>query len=152
MKTKFLLLPLLALAGFVAAPAIADTPAPREIAITASDAMQFNVKEITAAPGEKLRLTLSNVGKLPKTAMGHNWVLLKPMTPDAFNKLAMSCANNAPGFLPKNPANVLAHTKMLGGGETDTIEFTAPTAPDSYPFFCSFPGHFGMMKGKLIVK
>lgn len=152
MKTKLLLLSLLALSGFVTLPVMADAPATREIAITANDSMQFNVKEITAAPGEKLRLTLSNIGKIPKTAMGHNWVLLKPMTPDAFNKLAMSCASNAPEFLPKNKISVLAHTKMLGGGETDTIEFTAPAAPGKYPFFCSFPGHFGMMKGNLIVQ
>lgn len=152
MKTKLLLLSLLALSGFVALPATAQTPAPREITITANDSMQFNVKELAAKPGEKIKLTLSNVGKLPKTAMGHNWVLLKPMGPDAFNTLAMSCAGNAPEFLPKNKTAVLAHTKILGGGESDTIEFTAPTAPGKYPFFCSFPGHFGMMKGNLIVQ
>jgi azurin len=152
MKTKLLLLSLLALSGFVTIPAMADTPAAREITITANDSMQFSVKEITAAPGEKLRFTLNNIGKIPKTAMGHNWVLLKPMTPDAFNTLAMSCAGNAPEFLPKNKAAVLAHTKILGGGESDTIEFTAPATPGKYPFFCSFPGHFGMMKGNLIVQ
>lgn len=152
MKNKFLLLSLLAFSGFATLPAMADTPASREITITASDSMQFNVKEIAAAPGEKIRLTLSNIGKIPKTAMGHNWVLLTPMNFDAFNKLAMSCANNAPEFLPKNRAAVLAHTKILGGGESDTIEFTVPATPGSYPFFCSFPGHFGMMKGNLIVK
>lgn len=151
MKTK-LLACLLALSGLSALPAMADSPAPREIAITANDSMQFNVKEITAAPGEKLRLTLSNIGKIPKSAMGHNWVLLKPMSPDAFNTFAMSCAGNAPEFLPANSNKILAHTKLLGGGESDTIEFTAPAAPGNYPFFCSFPGHFGMMKGNLIVK
>jgi azurin len=152
MKIKLLFFSLLALSGFVTGPVMAQPAAPREIAVTASDAMQYNVKEITAAPGEKLRLTLSNIGKLPKTAMGHNWVLLTPMSSDAFNKLAIACANNKPDFLPKNRATVLAHTKLLGGGETDTIEFTAPTAPGKYPFFCSFPGHYGMMKGNLIVQ
>ncbi len=152
MKTKVLLFSLLALSGFVLPSAKADVVAPREIAVTANDAMQFNVKEITAAPGEKLRLTLSNIGKLPKTAMGHNWVLLTPMPVDAFNKLAIASANNAPDFLPKNRATVLAHTKILGGGESDTIEFAAPAKPGKYPFFCSFPGHYSMMKGNLIVK
>jgi len=152
MKTKLLFLSLLALSGFVSLPAMAAPAAPREIAVTASDSMVFNVKEIAATPGEKLRLTLSNIGKLPKASMGHNWVLLTPMSADAFNKLAMASAKNGPEFLPKNRATVIAHTKLLGGGETDTIEFTAPTAPGKYPFFCSFPGHSGMMKGNLIVK
>ena len=152
MKTKLLLFSLLALSGLITLPATAAADAPREIVITANDAMQFNVKEIAATPGEKLRLTLNNIGKLPKSSMGHNWVLLTPMNADAFNKLATAGARNAPEFLPKNRATVLAHTKLLGGGETDTIEFTAPTAPGKYPFYCSFPGHFGMMRGNLIVK
>lgn len=152
MKTKSLLFSLLTLTGFAVHPGVAEPVALREVAVTANDSMQFNVKEITAAPGEKVRLTLSNIGKLPKNAMGHNWVLLKPMTPDAFNKLAMSGASNPPDYLPKNKTSVIAHTKMLGGGEADTIEFTAPAVPGSYPFYCSFPGHFGMMKGHLIVK
>ena len=48
-------------------------------------------------------------------------------------------------------AQIVAHTKMLGGGESDVITFTAPAAGE-YEFLCSFPGHFAMMKGKFIVK
>jgi azurin len=59
---------------------------------------------------------------------------------------------NAPEYLPKDQSAILAHTKIVGGGESDTVTFTAPDKPGTYPFFCSFPGHFSMMKGKLIVK
>ena len=46
---------------------------------------------------------------------------------------------------------MIAHTDMVGGGESSTITFTAPAAGE-YPYICSFPGHFGLMTGKLIVK
>ena len=45
----------------------------------------------------------------------------------------------------------IAHTKMLGGGESDTIEFDAP-APGTYTFMCTFPGHYALMQGKFIVE
>ena len=44
----------------------------------------------------------------------------------------------------------IAYTKMIGGGESDTITFTAPKT-GSYTYICTFPGHYGLMKGVLIV-
>jgi azurin len=41
--------------------------------------------------------------------------------------------------------------KLTGGGETNTLTFTAGE-PGDYPFFCSSPGHFDKMQGKIIVK
>lgn len=149
---SFLSVSLFALAGVFALATQASAAAPREVTITSNDAMQFNLKEIAAKPGETIRLTLKHVGKLPKTAMGHNWVLVKPMTPAEFNAFAMSCVTKAPVYLPDDRSAVLAHTKIIGGGESDTIEFTVPSAPGDYPFLCTFPGHYAMMKGVLKVK
>lgn len=150
MKIKLVLFSLLVLSGGVALKAAAV--AAREIVITSNDSMQFNVREITAKPGETLRVKFSNLGKFHKQAMGHNWVLLQPMTEAAFNAFAMECAAKAPDYLPADRSAVLVHTKMLGGGESDLIEVTAPAKPGSYPFLCTFPGHFAMMRGKFIVK
>jgi azurin len=47
---------------------------------------------------------------------------------------------------------VIAHTKLVGGGESDTITFTAPKEPGAYPYICSFPGHFALMQGVFTVK
>ena len=138
--------------GSALIPALRAADAAREIAITANDAMQFNLKEITATPGEKLSVKLSHIGKLPKAAMGHNWVLFSATSDADVQKIAMECMKNAPEYLPKDRSVVLAHTKLLGGGESDVITFTAPDKPGAYPYICTFPGHFSMMKGKLIVK
>lgn len=124
----------------------------RVIEVTGSDAMKFNVSEITAKPGEALGVKLTNIGSLPKAAMSHNWVLLKPMTDAEIAKFATAAMSKAPEYLPEDKSGILAHTKMLGAKETDTIEFKAPTEPGEYPFVCTFPGHYALMKGKLIVK
>ena len=47
----------------------------RPIEITADDTMKFSLTEIPAKPGEKLSLTLVNLGTTPKFSMGHNWLL-----------------------------------------------------------------------------
>jgi azurin len=47
---------------------------------------------------------------------------------------------------------VIAHTKVVGGGESTSVKFPVSklTKGGDYTFFCSFPGHYGLMKGKLI--
>jgi azurin len=50
-------------------------------------------------------------------------------------------------------ADVIASTELAGPGETVEVSFKAPTAAGSYPFMCTFPGHFTAgMKGNLVVK
>lgn len=159
-----LLLPLVAVAALsltgcgkseapAAATAAAQAPAAdgvKTVSITADDTMKFNVTEIRAVAGEKVRVTFKNVGRMPKQAMGHNWVLLVPMTDSEVLALAQTAAARAPEHQPADASKVVAHTKLLGPNESDTVEFTAP-APGEYPFVCTFPGHAALMKGKLIV-
>lgn len=120
--------------------------------ITGNDQMQYNKKELTAVTGQEVTIKLEHVGKLPKAAMGHNVVILDPGT--AIAPFAMKCAPNADnGYLPKDEETkdkMIAHTEMIGGGETTSVTFTAPE-PGEYPFLCTFPGHFGLMQGKFIV-
>jgi azurin len=144
--------------GKSTAPAAGAAPAAapaadgvRTVAITADDAMKFSVTEIRAQPGEKLRVSLKNVGRMPKQAMGHNWVLLVPLPDNEVLALAQGAAARAPDYIPADAAKILAHTRLLGPNESDTIEFAAPAAPGEYPFVCTFPGHAALMRGKLIV-
>jgi azurin len=125
----------------------------RTIAITGGDDMKFNVTEITAKPGETIKIQLKNVGTLPKMAMAHNVVVLKPTTKLVeFNQAAAMARDT--NFIPAAmKADVLASTELAGPGETVEVSFKAPTAAGSYPFMCTFPGHFTAgMKGNLVVK
>lgn len=120
-----------------------------EIVLEGNDAMQYNKKELVAYAGKKVKLTLKHVGKMPKSAMGHNFILLKKGTDLAkFATEAMKAKDN--DYIPSQD-HIIAHTKLLGGGEKTTIVFDAPEKGE-YDFLCSFPGHYAMMKGKFIVK
>ena len=121
-----------------------------EIVIESNDQMRFNLSEITVKQGQTVVLTLKHVGKLPKAAMGHNWVLLQPDTDLAsFAMKAMKARDNE--YVPAEASEVVVNTILLGGGEETTIEFEAP-APGTYSFICSFPGHYALMQGTFIVE
>ncbi len=119
--------------------------------ISGNDLMKFDKTELRAKAGQKVKITLHHSGKLAKEAMGHNVVILKSGT-DIAAFAAKAVDAKATDYIPASEsANIIAHTKLIGGGESDTIEFTAPAA-GSYPFLCSFPGHYGFMKGEFIVE
>lgn len=121
-----------------------------ELTITGNDQMQFNKKELKVKAGQTVKLTLTHVGEMDVNVMGHNWVLLKKGTDiSEFGNAAASAKDN--DYIPAGTDAVITNTKMLGGGESVTIEFEAPEA-GTYDFICSFPGHYALMKGKFIVE
>ena len=137
-----------------AAKPAASKPAagPRAITIAATDQMKFEPATIQAKPGEKLRIVLKPAGTMPKIAMSHNFVILKPGSNEA--KFAEASAMARPDFIaPALKSQVLVATALAGNGETVSAEFTAPAKPGKYTFICTFPGHFAAgMKGVLVVK
>ena len=115
-----------------------------DIQITANDQMKFSTNELHVKANEKVTLTMKNEGTQPKESMGHNFVLLKDGTDlPTFAQAAIQ----APDHIPANNPAIIAHTKLLGPGESDTIEFTVPAG--SYTYICSFPGHYLTMTGTL---
>jgi len=134
-----------------------ETPAPSDdvaaentFEITANDQLKFSVEKIEVKAGEKVRVTLKNVGTVPKEAMGHDFIVLKPGT-DVEAYAAKAAESKATDYVPASElSSIVAHTRMLGPGEEDTIEFTVPAG--EYDFICGFPGHYFSMRGKLIAK
>ncbi|HTO15293.1 MAG TPA: azurin [Edaphocola sp.] len=128
-----------------------ETPAVQEITINGDDAMKFDVTELKAKAGQTIKLTLNHTGKAPVAAMGHNVVFLKMgVNVEDFAKAAIAAKDN--DYIPKDmEGDVIAHTKTIGGGESTSIEFTAP-AEGVYDYICSFPGHHGTMHGTLTVE
>lgn len=141
-------------AGHVAATA-ADAAAARTLRIRTGvdNAMKFDVETLTAAPGETVRIVLTNATTLPKAVMGHNWVLLAAGS-DPVAYATAAAGDVASGYVPaKLKDKVLAVIPVLGPGETGEVTFQVPAAPGDYPFLCSFPGHCVIgMKGVLRVK
>ena len=126
------------------------TPSGTALALSGNDMMQFDKSELMAQAGEKITVTFRHVGQLDRRVMGHNFVLLKPGTDITGFANEAAAAGESADWIPNDGAQVIAHTKMLGGGQTDVITFEAPE-PGVYDFICSFPGHSGMMRGTLTV-
>ena len=121
-----------------------------EVKITGNDMMQFNVKVIRVKAGQEVTIVLEHTGKMAANIMGHNVVVLKQGTDIATFGSEASAAKDS-GFIPNGGKDVIAHTKIIGGGETTSVTFTAPTKGE-YDFICSFSGHAGIMQGKFIVE
>lgn len=155
-------LPLLLSAFFLAgcskkeetAPAAAPAaPAPAVVEITANDSMKFNLTRFEVTAGQEVKLILTNLGTMPKAAMGHNLVILaKGADAKAYADAAVMAA--ATEYVPAAKADqVIAHTKMLGPKQSDEITFKAPAEAGEYPFLCTFPAHYlSGMKGVMVVK
>ena len=128
---------------------------PKEVTVQADDKMRFDVTAFEVKPGQKVALTLKNVGTTPKFSMGHNLVMLDRAvnTGNVMKFLDAASTEAAHDYVPPTAKEVLAHTKLLGPNETDTITFSAPFVPGEYLYVCSFPGHYSQgTKGIMTVK
>jgi len=107
--------------------------------------------DIPAKPNQPVRIAFHNPDATP-----HNLVLVQPGSLEevglAANEMAKDpeAAKNGQ-FIPKSN-KIILHTRMLKQGETEFLRFNAPRKPGVYPYLCSFPGHWTIMKGNLIVK
>ena len=133
-----------------AAPASAADNCKAEI--TGNDLMQYDKKELAVGKDcTSVEVTLKHIGKLAKEAMGHNFVLVA--TPDATAVANDGLSAGLPAnYIKPGDKRVIAHTKVLGGGESDTVKIPASELKKGgdYTYECTFPGHVALMKGKFI--
>jgi len=128
---------------------------PKTVEVQADDKMRFDVTAFEVSPGQKISMTLKNVGTTPKLSMGHNLVVLdRSVNEQNVTKfLDAASMEAAHDYVPPTSKEVIAHTKLLGPSETDTITFNAPQIPGQYLYLCSFPGHYSQgTKGFMTVK
>jgi azurin len=122
--------------------------------IEGNDSMQYNVSSIVVpASCQDFKITLKHVGKLSATAMGHDVVIAKAADVSAVDADGIA-AGAAAGYVKPDDARVIAHTSLVGGGETTSVSFATSKLKDGgpYEFFCSFPGHSALMKGSISVQ
>jgi azurin len=88
--------------------------------------------------------------------MPHNLVIVQP---GSFQAVAESVQAQAPdkldgkgrAYVPDKDSRVLAATKLLEAGRKETLSVTAPRKEGTYEFVCTFPGHWAIMHGELVV-
>ena len=144
-------------ATVAAAPAADGKPAAMvsdcATSIEGNDAMQFNVGSITVpASCSEFTITLKHVGQLPVAAMGHNVVIAQASDREAIATDGMAAGVDG-NYVKAGDARIIAHTKLVGGGGTTSVTFPVSKIQGAgpYEFFCSFPGHWAVMKGPIQV-
>lgn len=147
LSTSLLCLGLLAASGFAHAASNCT------LSLKGDDAMKFDLKTATvSAACPSITVELVHTGKLPVAAMGHNVVISATKDVDAVARdgIKAGAANN---YITKGDTRVIAATTLVGGGQKTKVTFPGKklTAGGDYTFFCSFPGHSTLMKGKLTV-
>jgi putative heme-binding domain-containing protein len=116
--------------------------------------MLFTVDQFAVTTGQPVKLVFTN-----PDATDHNLVIVKPDTLAevgmAANDMAKDPRNANSDFLPPEKKNLILHaTPMIGPtrpSQTAVLRFKAPAEPGIYPFVCTFPGHWVVMKGEMVV-
>ena len=124
------------------------------VTVDSTDQMSFNTKEIVIDKSCKtFTVNLEHSGNLPKTVMGHNWVLSKKADMQAVSTDGLAAGLDK-NYLKDGEERVIAQTKVIGAGEKDSVTFDVSKlkAGEEYEFFCTFPGHNSMMKGAVVLK
>jgi azurin len=132
-------------------PGIDTVSVTDHIDLTGNDELKYDKTLFKVKAGQKITLSFKNVGTQPAAAMSHNVVILQQGTDvQKFGEAAVPAAATA--HIPESMKDdVIAHTKLLGPGESDEITFTLTDA-GVYDFICTFPGHFGTMHGKIVAE
>ncbi|TWU51651.1 DUF6797 domain-containing protein [Rubripirellula reticaptiva] len=122
----------------------------RKIEIVTGQNLAFATKQFRVKANEPISLRLSNPDVVP-----HNWVLVRPGTlkqvGELGNRLIADPTAVSRHYIPETDA-VLVHTDIVDPGDEQTVNFIAPAAPGNYPFLCTFPGHWMVMNGTMIVE
>ena len=143
---------LLALLGLASTPLLAAECA---VDVESTDQMTFNTQAISVSKSCKtFTINLKHTGKLARNVMGHNVVVAKSADMAGIDADGMK-AGLAADYIKAADARVIAHSKVVGGGESTSVvipvaKLSATGAPLS--FFCSFPGHSALMKGSITLK
>ena len=122
----------------------------RAIRLETASGLTFATKRFAVKSGERISLTLANPDTMP-----HNLAIAKPgslaRVGDGANRMAAQPDGGAKRYLPPGD-DVLFFTDIIAPSQSFTIHFSAPAAPGEYPYLCTFPGHWQIMNGVMVVE
>lgn len=116
--------------------------------------MRFTKETFEVKAGKPVKLVFTN-----PDATDHNLVIIKPGTSSAVgmaaNEMARDPENMKSDFIPSSEKDsIIAYTPMIGPqrkSKISVLRFVAPEKPGTYPYICTFPGHWIIMKGTMVV-
>jgi azurin len=120
------------------------------VRITALQAqMKFDITRFSAAAGQQVEIVFVNADEMP-----HNLIVTAQGALETVSLKAEAMAAGPDGFAKNfvpDTTDVLFATRLIKQNETTRLRFTAPSTPGSYPFVCTFPGHWRTMNGVMEV-
>ena len=112
--------------------------------------MLYSLNRFEVKAGQPVRLEFVNPDATP-----HNLVIVEPGAMVEIGMAAIEMAKDPVAakkeFIP-NSKKILHHTRMLAPEDAQILRFKAPAKPGVYPYLCTFPGHWVLMKGEMVVK
>jgi azurin len=137
-------------------PAPAPAPEPPKKAVphveleiaSVANTMTFDKGSLTVPAGAEVHMKFTNHSNM--TTLPHNWVLVKPGTEASVAAAGLKLGEPA-GYLDMRDKDILANVPMAKQGESSEATFNAPEEPGKYPYICTVPGHYMLMKGVLTV-
>jgi putative heme-binding domain-containing protein len=127
-----------------------EIPNARKIGIAAGKNLTYDTRTILVKADESISLTLNNPDVVP-----HNWVLIRPGKLQTIgseaNKLVGDPEALIRHYVPQS-SDVVCFTDIVDAQDSTTIHFRVPKEPGRYPYLCTFPGHWMVMNGEMIVE
>ena len=122
----------------------------RKVRLETATNLSYAERLIRVKAGEPIALTLANIDVVP-----HNWALIRPGTIDRVGELADRAISDPDAVLRHyvpDTEDVIAYTDVVSPRDEFTIYFKAPEIAGTYPYLCTFPGHWKIMNGVMIVE
>ena len=111
--------------------------------------MRYDTTRIVVEAGKPLEIILENVDMMP-----HNLVIVQPGAREEVGNQAQTMAPNPDKqgrlYVPNNK-KIIASSKLLEAGQKETLKLTAPEKPGEYEYVCTYPEHWKVMFGQLVV-
>lgn len=115
---------------------------------TLGDELAYDVVEIRARAGSEITIEFVN----KSGGMPHNVVFVNGESDiHPVGIAALQASKNE--YIPESELDrIFGYTAMAGPGETVSLTVSVPDEPGTYPYICTYPGHFTVMQGRLIVR
>jgi len=127
----------------------------KEINLTCDKSLKggtIKISNLSVLTDALVTIKFKNTSNLAKEIAGHNVVVSKDSDFDALTNMVDPSNGMDEGFLPSTPM-VIGKTPFLGPNETYDLKISTSklNSGQTYVFWCSYPGHWGIMKGNLVL-
>ena len=117
---------------------------------TVREQMRFDTPRLVVEAGKAYEIIVENGDFMP-----HNLAIVKPGSREAIGAATVTMKpderdGRGRPYLPRN-SGIVGATQLLEAGQKETLKLTAPAEEGTQEFVCTFPGHFTLMWGTIVV-